>query len=127
MSKQERAKGTMPWDFTNVTVLEAAYYESKLAWTNSKWTVGSDSRHVVWFAPMSGESDFTRITTLDGVTVQGGYAQGNTGLDDFKTDCGGGVYMDGANAYLSNCIVRENYATGNGGGVYLKTAVCRRR
>lgn len=120
MSKQERAKGTMPWDFTNVTVLEAAYYESKLAWTNSKWTVGSDSRHVVWFAPMSGESEFTRITTLDGVTVQGGYAQGNTGLDDFKTDCGGGVYMDGANAYLSNCIVRENYATGNGGGVYLK-------
>ena len=119
-SKQERAKGTMPWDFKNVTVLEAAYYESKLAWTNSKWTVGSDSRHVVWFAPMSGESDFTRITTLDGVTVQGGYAQGNTGLDDFKTDCGGGVYMDGANAYLSNCIVRENYATGNGGGVYLK-------
>lgn len=119
-SKQERAKGTMPWDFTNVTVLEAAYYESKLAWTNSKWTVGSDSRHVVWFAPMSGESDFTRITTLDGVTVQGGYAQGNTGQDDFKTDCGAGVYMDGANAYLSNCIVRENYATGNGGGVYLK-------
>lgn len=119
-SKQERAKGTMPWDFTNVTVLEAAYYESKLAWTNSKWTVGSDSRHVVWFAPMSGESDFTRITTLDGVTVQGGYAQGNTGLDDFKTDRGAGVYMDGANAYLSNCIVRENYATGNGGGVYLK-------
>lgn len=119
-SKQKRAKGTMPWDFKNVTVLEAAYYESKLAWTNSKWTVGSDSRHVVWFAPMSGESEFTRVTTLDGVTVQGGYAQGNTGLDDFKTDCGGGVYMDGANAYLSNCIVRENYATGNGGGVYLK-------
>lgn len=119
-SKQERDKGTMPWDFTNVTVLEAAYYESKLAWTNSKWTVGSDSRHVVWFAPMSGESDFTRITTLDGVTVQGGYAQGGTGQDDFLTDRGAGVYMDGANAYLSNCIVRENYATGNGGGVYLK-------
>lgn len=120
-SKLERVKkSAMPWDFQNPTVLEAAYYESKLAWTNSKWTVGSDSRHVVWFAPMSGESDFTRITTLDGVTVQGGYAQGNTGLDDFKTDRGGGVYMDGANAYLSNCIVRENYATGNGGGVYLK-------
>lgn len=119
-SKQERAKGAMPWDFTNETILEGAYYESKLAWTNSKWTVGSDSRHVVWFAPMSGESDFTRITTLDGVTVQGGYAQGNTGLDDFKTDCGGGVYMDGANTYLTNCIVKENYATADGGGVYLK-------
>ena len=120
-SKQERDKGTMPWDFTNVTVLEAAYYShDDLAWTNNKWTLTSDSRHVVWFAPMSGESDFTRITTLDGVTVQGGYAQGNTGLDDFLTDRGAGVYMDGANAYLSNCIVRENYATGNGGGVYLK-------
>lgn len=119
-SKQERAKGAMPWNFTNETILEGAYYESKLAWTNSKWTVGSDSRHVVWFAPMSGESDFTRITTLDGVTVQGGYAQGNTGLDDFKTDCGGGVYMDGANTYLTNCIVKENYATADGGGVYLK-------
>lgn len=120
-SKLERVKkSAMPWDFQNPTVLEAAYYESKLAWTNSKWTVGSDSRHVVWFAPMSGESEFTRVTTLDGVTVQGGYAQGNTGLDDFLTDRGAGVYMDGANAYLSNCIVRENYATGNGGGVYLK-------
>ena len=120
MSKQERAKGTMPWDFTNVTVLEAAYYESKLAWTNSKWTVGSDSRHVVWFAPMSGGTAFANVTTLDGVTIQGGYAQGGTGQDDFLTDRGAGVYMDGANAYLSNCIVRENYATGNGGGVYLK-------
>lgn len=119
-SKQDRAKGAMPWDFTNETILEGAYYESKLAWTNSKWTVGSDSRHVVWFAPMSGESEFTRVTTLDGVTIRGGYAQGNTGLDDFKTDCGGGVYMDGANTYLSNCIVKENYAISNGGGVYLK-------
>lgn len=82
---------------------------------------------MVWFAPMSGGTAFANVTTLDGVTIQGGYAQGGTGQDDFLTDRGAGVYMDGANAYLSNCIVRENYATGNGGGVYLKTAVCRRR
>lgn len=121
-TKLERVKkSAMPWDFMNQTILEAAYYNhGDLAWTNNKWTLTSDSRHVVWFAPMSGESDFTRITTLDGVTIQGGYAQGGTGQDDFLTDRGGGVYMDGANAYLSNCIVRENYATGNGGGVYLK-------
>lgn len=121
-TKLERVKkSAMPWDFMNQTILEAAYYNhGDLAWTNNKWTLTSDSRHVVWFAPMSGESDFTRITTLDGVTIQGGYAQGNTGQDDFLTDRGAGVYMDGANAYLSNCIVRENYATGNGGGVYLK-------
>lgn len=120
-SKLDRQKGTMPWDFTNPTVLEAAYYDhNDFSWTNNKWTLTSDSRHVVWFAPMPGESAFTNVTTLDGVTIQGGYAQGGTGLDDFKTDRGGGVYMDGANAYLSNCIVKENYATGNGGGVYLK-------
>lgn len=120
-SKLERAKGTMPWDFTNKTILEAAYYDhNNFSWTNNKWTLTSDSRHVVWFAPMSGESDFANVTTLDGVTIQGGYAQGGTGMDDFMTDRGAGVYMDGANAYLSNCIVKENYATGNGGGVYLK-------
>ena len=119
-SKLDRAKGTMPWDFKNETILEAAYYNGDLTWTNNKWTLTSDSRHVVWFAPMPGESAFTNVTTLDGVTIRGGYAQGGTGLDDFKTDRGGGVYMDGANAYLSNCIVKENYATGNGGGVYLK-------
>lgn len=119
-SKLDRAKGTMPWDFKNETILEAAYYNGDLTWTNNKWTLTSDSRHVVWFAPMPGESAFTNVTTLDGVTIQGGYAQGGTGLDDFKTDRGGGVYMDGANAYLSNCIVKENYATDNGGGVYLK-------
>ena len=119
-SKLDRAKGTMPWDFKNETILEAAYYNGDLTWTNNKWTLTSDSRHVVWFAPMPGESAFTNVTTLDGVTIRGGYAQGGTGLDDFKTDRGAGVYMDGANAYLSNCIVKENYATGNGGGVYLK-------
>lgn len=120
-SKLDRQKGTMPWDFTYPTVLEAAYYShDDFKWTDKKWTLTSDSRHVVWFAPMPGESAFTNVTTLDGVTIQGGYAQGGTGMDDFMTDRGAGVYMDGANAYLSNCIVKENYATGNGGGVYLK-------
>ena len=120
-SKIEREKAsTMPWDFKNETILEAAYYNGDLTWTNNKWTLTSDSRHVVWFAPMSGQSAFTQVTTLDGVTIRGGYAQGGTGMDDFMTDRGAGVYMDGANAYLSNCIVKENYATGNGGGVYLK-------
>lgn len=120
-SKIEREKAsTMPWDFKNETILQAAYYNGDLTWTNNKWTLTSDSRHVVWFAPMPGESAFTNVTTLDGVTIRGGYAQGGTGMDDFMTDRGAGVYMDGANAYLSNCIVKENYATGNGGGVYLK-------
>ena len=122
-SKQDRPKGSsnMPWDFNNETILQAAYYDAgNLNWENNKWTQTSDSRHVVWFAPMAGEAAFTRVTILDGVTIRGGYAQGGTGLDDFMTDRGGGVYMDGANAYLTNCVVKENYATGNGGGIYLR-------
>lgn len=113
----------MPWEFTNQTILQAAYYvrnESNPSFTGNKWTLTSDSRHVVWFAPMPGEEAFTQPTYLDGVTITGGYAQGGTGLEDFKTDRGAGVYMDGNNTYLTNCVVKENYATGNGGGVYLK-------
>lgn len=124
-SKTERVKkeGGMPWEFDSQTVLMAAYYvrnESNPSFTGKKWTLTSDSRHVVWFAPMPGEDTFIQPTYLDGVTITGGYAQGGTGVDDFKTDRGAGVYMDGRNTYLTNSIVKENYATGNGGGVYLK-------
>lgn len=119
-SKTERKKGTMPWEFENKTILSAAYYNAgNLEFTNNKWTTTSDSRHVVWFAPL-GEGSFTHLTYLDGVTIRGGYAQGGVGLDEFKTDRGAGVYIDDRNAYLTNCTVTENYATGNGGGVYLK-------
>lgn len=123
-TEREKKEGGMPWEFKNQTVLMAAYYvrnESNPSFTGNKWTLTSDSRHVVWFAPMPGEQGtFTQPTYLDGVTIMGGYAQGGTGVDDFKTDRGAGVYMDGRNTYLTNSIVKENYATGNGGGVYLK-------
>ncbi len=124
-SKTDRTmkEGGMPWEFQNQTVLMAAYYvrnESNPSFTRNKWTLTSDSRHVVWFAPMPGEEAFTQPTYLDGVTITGGYAQGGTGLEDFKTDQGAGAYMDGSNTYLTNCVVKENYATGNGGGIYLK-------
>lgn len=124
-SKTDRTmkEGGMPWEFNSQTVLMAAYYvrnESNPSFTGNKWTLTSDSRHVVWFAPMPGEDTFIQPTYLDGVTITGGYAQGGTGVDDFKTDQGAGVYMDGPNTYLTNSIVKENYATGNGGGVYLK-------
>ena len=126
-AKTDRKKGAMPWQYVNdngapiETILSAAYYSAdNLEFSNNKWTTTSDSRHVVWFAPMEGEADFTMPTYLDGVTVRGGYAQGGTGLDDFKTDRGAGVYMDGENTYLVNSTVTECYATGNGGGVYLR-------
>lgn len=119
-SKAKREKGSMPWSYTNETVLLGADYENNTAaWANNQWNVTSSSRHVVWFAPMSGEEDFKSVTVLDGVTIKGGAANGGEGLTDFATDKGGGVYM-GENATLQNCIVAENTAKGNGGGVYVK-------
>ncbi len=122
-SKQARAVGAMPWNFTHETILEGSYYDSdKTLWNeaSNKWTLTADSRHVVFFAPLpsEGKSGFERTTTLNGVTVRGGYAQGSTGISEFLTDRGAGVYM-GINAVLEKCIVKENSATGNGGGVYL--------
>ena len=123
LAERNAKKGAMPWSLTNETELVAAYYDhDNLAFNNNtKWTLTSDSRHVVWFAPLGeGDGGFTQPTYLDGVTIRGGYAQGGTGLDEFMTDRGAGVYMDGENTYLTNCIVKENYAKGNGGGVYVK-------
>ena len=125
--RRKKVNNAMPWQFFNddgqpiETILSAAYYgEDNLEFNNNKWTTTSDSRHVVWFAPLNGGEAFARPTYLDGATIRGGYAQGGTGLDEFKTDRGAGVYMDGRNTYLTGCTVKECYATGNGGGVYLK-------
>ena len=125
--RRKKVNNAMPWQFFKddgqpiETILSAAYYgEGNIKFDNNKWTTTSDSRHVVWFAPLDGDEAFARPTYLDGVTIRGGYAQGGTGLDEFKTDRGAGVYMDGRNTYLTGCTVKECYATGNGGGVYLK-------
>ena len=125
--RRKKVNNAMPWQFFNddgqpiETILSAAYYgEGNIKFDNNKWTTTSDSRHVVWFAPLDDGEAFARPTYLDGVTIRGGYAQGGTGLDEFKTDRGAGVYMDGRNTYLTGCTVKECYATGNGGGVYLK-------
>lgn len=122
-SKQEREVGKMPWNFVNKTILEGSYYEhSKTSWneSNHKWTLTSDSRHVVFFSPLpsEGKSGFDKSTILNGVTIRGGYAQGGEGVADFMTDRGAGVYM-GINAILEKCIVTENSSTGNGGAVYM--------
>lgn len=122
-SKQEREVGKMPWNFVNKTILEGSYYEhSKTSWneSNHKWTLTSDSRHVVFFSPLPSESKsgFGKSTILNGVTIRGGYAQGGEGVADFMTDRGAGVYM-GINATLEKCIVTENSSTGNGGAVYM--------
>lgn len=123
-SKLDRPKadGGKPWQYTHRTILQGTYYDpAQLTWNTDRWTLTADSRHVVWFAPLPAEqkSGFSHITTLSGVTLRGGYAQGGAGQTEFLTDRGAGVYM-AANAYLRECVVMENVATGPGGGVYLQ-------
>ncbi len=123
-SKLDRPKadGGKPWQYDHRTILQGTYYDpAQLTWNTDRWTLTADSRHVVWFAPLPAEqkSGFSHITTLSGVTLRGGYAQGGAGQTEFLTDRGAGVYM-AANAYLRECVVMENVATGPGGGVYLQ-------
>ena len=123
-SKLARPKedGGKPWQYAHRTILQGTYYDpAQLTWNTDRWTLTADSRHVVWFAPLPAEqkSGFSHITTLSGVTLRGGYAQGGAGQTEFLTDRGAGVYM-AANAYLRECVVMENVATGPGGGVYLQ-------
>lgn len=127
-SKDERRKSSdKPWEFEEKTELLGTYFGNNTEWSNNRWTLTSDSRHVVWFAPMQGEAAFRHLTVLDGVTIRGGYAQGGLGVDEFATDKGAGVYMDGANAYLNNCIVTETIRRATAAACICVMAACKAR
>ena len=128
-AERDNKKGSMPWQYTHSTVFVGNAYGGAATATgggkceyntaDNKWSVtGSNSNHVVWFANLDGTA-FKNVTVLDGVTIKGGSAQETVGTkENFFGDRGAGVYMAG-NAYLTNCVVTENAATGKGGGVYL--------
>ena len=120
-SKDERVKGTMPWQFTNTTTLQGSTFNGNNEWntTDKKWSLNSASTHVVWFAPLSDSEQFNTITVLDGVTIEGGQAKESDALN-YMGDRGAGVYMSGDYAYLSNCVIRNNIAPSQGGGIYQK-------
>ena len=127
-AERDNKKGSMPWQYTHPTVFVGNAYggaatggggKCEYNEADNKWSVtGSNSNHVVWFANLDGTA-FKNVTVLDGVTIKGGSAQATVGTkENFFGDRGAGVYMAG-NAYLTNCVVTENAATGKGGGVYL--------
>ena len=127
-AERDNKKGSMPWQYTHPTVFVGNAYggaatggggKCEYNEADNKWSVtGSNSNHVVWFANLDGTA-FKNVTVLDGVTIKGGSAQETVGSkENFFGDRGAGVYMAG-NAYLTNCVVTENAATGKGGGVYL--------
>lgn len=127
-AERDNKKGSMLWQYTHPTVFVGNAYggaatggggKCEYNEADKKWSVtGSNSNHVVWFANLDGTA-FKNVTVLDGVTIKGGSAQETVGTkENFFGDRGAGVYMAG-NAYLTNCVVTENAATGKGGGVYL--------
>lgn len=127
-AERDTKKGSMPWQYNRSTVFVGNAYggaatggggKCEYNEADNKWSVtGSNSNHVVWFANLDGTA-FKNVTVLDGVTIKGGSAQEAKGTkENFFGDRGAGVYMAG-NAYLMNCVVTENAATGKGGGVYL--------
>lgn len=88
--KNQRAKGTNPWDYTNVTTLNG----------------GSAKRCVE-----AGSANYASVVIIDGFTLTNGNGQGTQ-----LTNTGGGALLR-ANLKLQNCIVTGNTTTGNGGGV----------
>lgn len=115
LTRTDLTSGEMPWIYADKTILQGANYDGSCQWTNNYWYPTSESYHVVWFAPVGNEAEFTQRTILSGVTIQGGSAGTGSGTDLQ----GGGVYQRGAQTVLQNCVIRENRAQGNGGGVYL--------
>ena len=113
--------GGMPWDFANVTILQGQSYSGEINWnsTDNRWSLNSASTHVVWFAPLLNENKrgFDNVTMLDGVTVRGGQAT-TSQADYYNGDRGAGIYMC-VNAWLTNSVVTENVAQGDGGAVWL--------
>ena len=118
---REIKAGGMPWDFANVTILQGQSYSGEINWnsTDNRWSLNSASTHVVWFAPLLNENKrgFDNVTMLDGVTVRGGQAT-TSQADYYNGDRGAGIYMC-VNAWLTNSVVTENVAQGDGGAVWL--------
>jgi hypothetical protein len=73
------------------------------------------------------------VVTFDGATAYtNGFCGISTGaiLDGFiiqngkATDGAGILFTNGASGTVSNCIIRSNHATQNGGGIYMETTGC---
>lgn len=88
--KNQRVKGTNPWDYTNVTTLN-----------------GGGAKRCV----EAGTANYASVVILDGFTLTNGNGQGVQ-----LTNTGGGALLR-ANLKLQNCVVTGNTTTGNGGGV----------
>lgn len=131
------------WNFRYKTVLSGNHSTNPYTFTFDTFrgiystSFPLSSYHVVWFATngkiggddgstlASGEESMgghfmplTSPASVDGCTIEGGYASSTSLQGHSHTGYGGGVYMV-KNATLRNCIVHHCAATMRGGGVYL--------
>lgn len=63
------------------------------------------------------DSGVVNQTIIDGFTIRGGHANGNFEVSN-RHGRGGGVYCEGAPIF-QNCVLLENYALSDGGGIFL--------
>jgi len=81
-------------------------------------TAANNSNTVVFFHNVSDQ------TILDGFTIRDGRADFDNEGDVSKRRRGGGIYNDGSlsggnsSPVIRHCIIRDNYAIGQGGGMY---------
>lgn len=88
-TKEQRVKGTNPWDYTNATILN-----------------GGNAKRCIEVS-----ANFTSVYVIDGFTITNGNGQGLQ-----LNNSGGGLVLR-ANLKLQNSIVTGNTTSGNGGGV----------
>jgi len=76
---------------------------------NTYISARGQNRRAVTF--QSGESP---NATISGFSIIEGYADGSILFDKF----GGGIYCAGSSPSIDNCIIRDNHAKIDGGGIY---------
>lgn len=101
----ENVKGQRDW-ITNVTILSG-----DIGTINS---LTDNSYHVV-------TSDVSHLARLDGFTIEEGYANG--GASGHIN--GGGVYLNGSDLTIRNCLFKNNHSFGHGAGLYVIPAGTR--
>ena len=69
---------------------------------------GEGSAIVVELGPATGACGITTATRIEGFAIEGGRAENGGGI----------AFLGGASGTVANCIIRDNVATENGGGVY---------
>ena len=131
------------WNFRYKTVLSGNHSTNPYTFTFDTYrgiystSFPLSSYHVVWFATngkiggddgsalVSGEKEMgghfmplAAPASVDGCTIEGGFASSTSLQGHSHQGYGGGVYMV-KNATLRNCIVHHCAATMRGGGVYL--------